>query len=256
MKYIIYVGLLLIVSFFSLTTYSIELNTNDLRQSGNEFLSQELLRMSKDPSENPISLWKEVGMNIWQSECKNCHQSPSTVREAIVSFPKWRNHHLINLEDQLIQCFERSRKTKLSLEDSDVLSMSAFLSSEAKGLVIQVNPPSTAKDAKDWQRAMDEGARLYVERQGRLNLSCTNCHDQNIGKNLRSDVISPAYPTGFPIYRLSWQTMGSIDRRLRACYSGVQAMAPNTGSQTLRSLELFLKFRARGMVWDGPSIRR
>ena len=103
---------------------------------------------------------------------------------------------------------------------------------------------------------MNLGASIYVRRQGRLNLSCTQCHDQNIGKNLRSDVISPAYLTGFPIYRQSWQTVGSLDRRLRACYSGVQASVPSPRSADLRALELFLKKRSEGMLWDGPSLRR
>jgi sulfur-oxidizing protein SoxA len=91
---------------------------------------------------------------------------------------------------------------------------------------------------------------------GRLNLACVHCHDDKVGANLRSEVISPGHPTGFPIYRLNWQNMGSIDRRLRACYSGVQANLPAPGSINLRQLELFMKVRANGMALDGPSIRR
>ena len=60
----------------------------------------------------------------------------------------------------------------------------------------------------------------------------------------------------FPIFKLSWQSMGSIDRRLRACYSGVQAEVPAPGSPELRQLELFLKSRAQGMPIEGPSLRR
>ena len=89
-----------------------------------------------------------------------------------------------------------------------------------------------------------------------MNLACVHCHDAKVGANLRAEVISPAHPSGFPIYRMSWQGLGSIDRRLRACYSGVQASVPSAGSVELRQLELFLKTRAEGMVLDGPSIRR
>ena len=77
-----------------------------------------------------------------------------------------------------------------------------------------------------------------------------------LGANLRAEVISPAHPSGFPIYRMSWQGLGSIDRRLRACYSGVQAQLPAAGSAELRELELYLKVRAAGMPLDGPSLRR
>jgi L-cysteine S-thiosulfotransferase len=83
-----------------------------------------------------------------------------------------------------------------------------------------------------------------------------HCHDQKVGAQMRADVISQGHTTGFPIYRMSWQTLGSTERRLRACYSGVQAPLPPPGSANLRDLELFMKVRANGMVLDGPSIRR
>ncbi len=89
-----------------------------------------------------------------------------------------------------------------------------------------------------------------------MNVACVHCHDQNVGKQMRADVISPGNPTGFPIHRMSWQKLGSVDRRLRACYSGVQAVIPPPGDPALRDLELYLKVRANGMALDGPSIRR
>jgi sulfur-oxidizing protein SoxA len=55
---------------------------------------------------------------------------------------------------------------------------------------------------------------------------------------------------------MSWQRLGSIERRLRACYSGVQAVLPVVGDTDLRDLELYLKVRAKGMLLEGPSIRR
>ena len=55
---------------------------------------------------------------------------------------------------------------------------------------------------------------------------------------------------------MSWQKPGTLDRRLRACYSGVQATIPPAGAPELRALELYLKVRAAGKPLDGPSIRR
>jgi sulfur-oxidizing protein SoxA len=59
-----------------------------------------------------------------------------------------------------------------------------------------------------------------------------------------------------PVYRMRWQTLGSLERRVRACYSGVQAEVPAAHDPLLRDLELFLKVRANGMALEGPSIRR
>lgn len=228
----------------------------ETRQSGNQFLTSELLNLSKDESINPITLWIDQGSQIWQKDCQGCHQDLNQIRQSVVSLPRWKKNQLVNLEDQIVQCFAKKQITGLSLESSEVLAVATFLSESAKGLKVQVQSPMNQLEKKAWQEALNHGAQIYTQRLGRVNLSCTQCHDLNIGKNLRSDVISPAYITGFPIYRQSWQAMGSVDRRLRACYSGVQAAIPPSGHRDLRSLELFLKSRSNGMIWEGPSIRR
>ena len=61
------------------------------------------------------------------------------------------------------------------------------------------------------------GKELFQQRWGQLNLSCGQCHDDNWGKRLAGSVIPQAHPTGYPIYRLEWQSLGSLPRRLRGC---------------------------------------
>jgi sulfur-oxidizing protein SoxA len=134
------------------------------------------------------------------------------------------------------------------------LALSALLHQNATGKTFNLKP-SPSHEAQ-WHAALNAGAQEFTQRIGRMNLACNHCHDQNIGKQMRADVISPGHPTGFPIFKMSWQGMGSIDRRLRACYSGVQAEIPAPGSPVLRQLELFLKVRAQGLPIDGPSLRR
>jgi sulfur-oxidizing protein SoxA len=243
----------LIITFCSINMGFVRAET---RQSGNQFLSSELLNLSKDASINPVSLWIDQGTQIWQKDCQGCHQDLNPIRQSVVEFPRWKKNLLVNLEDQIIQCFEKKQSLGLNTESPDVIAVSTFLSNSAKGLKVKIDAPIDSMERASWQTALNHGAQIYTLRQGRVNLSCTQCHDLNIGKNLRSDVISPGYITGFPIYRQSWQAMGSMDRRLRACYSGVQAAIPPTGHRDLRSLELFLKSRSEGMIWEGPSIRR
>jgi sulfur-oxidizing protein SoxA len=170
---------------------------------------------------------------------------------------------LVNLEDQIIRCQARqnpqSPATYISnaLESEEVLSLSAALHQVAKNETIAVvAPTSTAFAGTQWQTRLKSGETLYQTRIGRMNLACMHCHDQKVGSQMRADTISQGHPTGFPIYRMSWQAMGTVDRRLRACYSGVQASIPQAGSADLRDLELYLKVRANGMPLDGPSIRR
>lgn len=230
------------------------------RQSGNLFLTPQLQAMQQDVDVNPITLWIEKGQVLWPKSCASCHQGPDHLSTSAARHPRLvtRNNssHLVNLEDQINACRVRAGQTPKGLEDDDTLALSALLHSLAKGQSIQVQAPTDASEATRWQDELMQGAKLYSTRMGRLNLACVHCHDGKVGATLRAEVVSPGHPTGFPIYRLNWQNMGSIDRRLRACYSGVQATMPTPGSAPLRQLELYLKVRANGMPIDGPSIRR
>jgi sulfur-oxidizing protein SoxA len=169
----------------------------------------------------------------------------------------------MNLEDQIQVCRSRTGTgtgtgaTRSAPEHEEVLALSALLHEAAKGLAWQVKPSAMKVDEQAaWQAHLEQGARLYAERIGRMNLACVHCHDQNIGRQLRADVISPGHPTGFPVYRMSWQSLGTLERRLRACFSGVQAQMPAPGDPVLRDLELYLKVRASDLPLEGPSIRR
>ena len=102
----------------------------------------------------------------------------------------------------------------------------------------------------------EAGRALYYERQGQLDLSCAQCHEDNWGKRLRAERISQGHANGFPIYRLEWQTLGSLHRRLRACYPGRARRAPDSGAPELLALELYLAWRAQGLPIETPAVRR
>ena len=94
-----------------------------------------------------------------------------------------------------------------------------------------------------------------MQRMGQLNLSCAQCHDNNPGGRLGSSLIPQAHPTGYPVYRLEWQALGSLQRRLRGCMSGVRAEPYAYDAQQLVELELYLAARARGMTLEAPGVR-
>jgi L-cysteine S-thiosulfotransferase len=254
----------------------------DARTSGSVFLSPQLQALQKDSNGNPISLWIDRGHSLWQSQCQSCHAGIDTLKRSVASFPRLAagGGALRNLEDQIAICQQRTSSaakssspvnaaatngaasaenlTKaaapLANDHEEILALSAALHQAAQGERIHV-AASSGQDAQ-WQARLQSGQQLYQTRMGRINLACMHCHDQKVGAQMRADVISQGHTTGFPIYRMSWQTLGSTERRLRACYSGVQAPLPPPGSAELRDLELLMKVRANGMVLDGPSIRR
>ena len=97
--------------------------------------------------------------------------------------------------------------------------------------------------------------RLLQPPPGQLNLSCALCHDENWGKRLAGNIVPQGHPNGYPLYRLEWQSLGSLQRRLRNCISGMRAEVPDYGSPEYVNLELFLMQRARGMPMKSPRVR-
>lgn len=240
----------------------------DPKLSGNAFLTPGLLKLQNDTQNSPVSLWLDRGAALWADasvgpSCQSCHGAVGTLKKSAVAFPRIISTpagkaNLINLEDQITTCSARGGREAFKVEEDEVLSLSALLHSAAKGQAIdvKVDAKASAEHRDIWQARLSRGTQLFSTRLGRINLACIHCHDQNVGRQMRLDVVSPGHPTGFPIYRMSWQRLGSVERRLRACYSGVQAVLPAPGDADLRDLELYLKVRANGMLIDGPSIRR
>ena len=229
--------------------------------SGNAFLPPGLRKLQDESATSPIALWLDRGRVRWDDSsagpsCRTCHGTVESLKNSAPTFPRLTGDgaRLVNLEDQIIACSARTGQSALKPEEDDTLALSAALHEAAKGIAIDVR--AAPGQAAPWQALLDQGAQRFATRLGRLNLACTHCHDQNVGRQMRTDVVSPGHPTGFPVYRMGWQKIGSVDRRLRACYSGVQAVLPPPGAAELRALELYLKVRANGMLIDGPSIRR
>ena len=103
--------------------------------------------------------------------------------------------------------------------------------------------------------ARGRGETLFRQRMGQLDLSCAQCHDERAGGRLGSSLIPQGRALGYPVYRLEWQGLGSLQRRLRNCMSGVRAEPFAYGAPELVELGLYLALRDRGMAGETPGVR-
>jgi sulfur-oxidizing protein SoxA len=67
--------------------------------------------------------------------------------------------------------------------------------------------------------------------------------------------VPQGHPNGYPLYRLEWQSLGSLQRRLRNCMVGVRAEPYAYGSPELVALEAYLMSRASGLKLESPPVR-
>ena len=230
----------------------------DSRQSAYELLSPTNQAMQTDMSLNPALFAILDGEILWNEKssvngksCASCHGDVKKSMQGVsAQFPRIVQKKLTNLEGQINECrVVRQSLTPFNYESKPLLDLSTLIAFQSRGLPIKASiDQNTDNDLK-------EGKQLYFQRIGQLNLSCAQCHDERAGLKLAGSTIPQAHPTGYPIYRLEWQSMGSLQRRLRNCMSGVRAEQYPYGSRELTQIELYLMQRANGMRIESPGIR-
>jgi sulfur-oxidizing protein SoxA len=156
----------------------------------------------------------------------------------------------IDLEQRINLCrAEHQQATPLPFESHELVALTVYVARQSRGM-----PIAEASDER-LKPFIDRGHELFTRRQGQINLSCAQCHDDNWGKHLAGALVPQGHPNGYPLYRLEWQSVGSLQRRLRNCLFGMRAELYAFGSNELVALELFLVQRARGMTIETPAVR-
>jgi L-cysteine S-thiosulfotransferase len=207
------------------------------QRSGLDYASPEIRRMQASDVENPGMLWVDKGEKLFAAQCASCHAS---MKGVAARYPRVAGGKITNLEAML------RHRVPFAYESDELLSLTAYVAYQSRGLPIGRN--LSAGD-------VETGRKEYLRRRGQMNLACTNCHDANAGKKIGAETISEGQPNGYPTYRLRWQTLGSLERRLRACFSGVHAAMPPYGDPLLLELEAYLAWRGRGLPIEAPAVR-
>ena len=230
------------------------------RLSGFEFMGPSTQAMQKDDSLNPAMLSVKEGETLWQKPvgqsnkaCVACHgPATSSMKGVAARYPAFDavSNRPVGLSQRINQCrVQHQQGTPLQAESADLLGLESFVAMQSRGLPIA--PPSDPR-LEPFRQA---GEKMFMQRIGQLNLSCSQCHDANAGGRLGSAVIPQAHPVGYPVYRLEWQAMGSLQRRLRNCMNGVRAQPYAYGAIEMIELELYLNVRAQGMLSETPGVR-
>jgi sulfur-oxidizing protein SoxA len=234
--------------------------SDSARRSGYEFMGSGPRAMQDDDAANPGMLWVLEGEALWQRKagtadksCADCHgEAAAGMKGVAARYPAYDAalQRPINLEQRINRCrSERQQAPALKYESKDLLALTAYVGRQSRGLPIEI-----AEDAR-LEPFIDAGRAAFTRRMGQLNLSCAHCHELNSGKKLAGNPVTEAHPNGYPLYRLEWQGVGSLSRRLRNCMIGTRRQLAEFGSPELVELELYLMWRARGMKLETPAVR-
>jgi len=230
-------------------------------RSGTAFLSEDLRALQQDEFANPGMLWVERGAKLWSTpagksgqSCAGCHQDAAvSMRGVAASYPRLdaKTGELLNIEGRINQCRgERQQAMPFAHESEELLSITAYINRQSNSSKINIVTDGA------YAKHFEAGRGLYFRRVGQMNLACAQCHDANWGRTLLAERISQGHPNAYPAYRMEWQGMGSLERRMRACLSGVRAEMFPYGAREYRELALFLAWRAQGLPMEVPGVRR
>ena len=232
----------------------------DPRRSGFDFMGADVQAMQRDDARNPAMLWVQQGEQLWQQaagaagrSCATCHgEAGRSMRGVAARYPAFdaAAQGPINLAQRINRCrVEQQQAPAWPLEGEALLGLESYVALQSRGL-----PLAAGADPR-LQPALARGRARYQQRLGQLDLSCAHCHDRHWGQRLGGTPIPQGHPTSYPQYRLEWQGLGTLQRRLRNCLAGVRAQSWAPGAVELVELELFLTNRARGMPLEAPGVR-
>src|SRR5690606_30713664 len=198
------------------------------KRSGFEFMSRQTQAMQSDETSNPGMLWVADGERLWSQpqgaagkSCESCHaDATKSMRGVAARYPAFdeTTKRPIDLMGRIKQCREqRQSAPPLDYQSDELLALAAYVAYQSHGM-----PVSPSNDPR-LQPFRENGRAWFERRLGQLQLSCASCHDDRWGARLGGSIIPQGHATGYPLYRLEWQTVGSLQRRLRGCLVGVRA---------------------------------
>ena len=227
--------------------------------SGWLFRSDDTRVMQADDFDNPGMIFVEQAEEVWNTadgsegkSCASCHEGPESMAGVRAVYPKWNETagEVYTLEMQINVCrTERMGAEKWKYSGGDMVNMTALISSVSRGMPVNVAIDGPA------QSTWEKGKELYYTRTGQLELSCSNCHEDNYGNMIRADHLSQGQINGFPVYRLKNTKLNSVHSRFKGCVRDTRAETYAEGSPEFVALELYVASRGNGLSVEGPSVR-
>ncbi len=162
---------------------------------------------------------------------------------------------LVSLTSAINDCLRANGEKEWGTQKGPMAEFQAYYVNESKeaGKNFDIKINSEAEKA-----AYERGKEYYYSQRGYLKLSCATCHVQGAGQRVRNEILSPltGQVTSFPVVRLKWGDIGTVERRLSGCVVDQGQVPPKDESQEMIELLYFLAYMSNEMPVDGPDVRK
>ncbi|MEL7167489.1 MAG: sulfur oxidation c-type cytochrome SoxA [Pseudomonadota bacterium] len=230
----------------------------DTIYSGWRFRSLETQALETDDFDNPAMVFVDQAIDLWDKvdgaankACSSCHEGGVEEFAGLrASMPQVRDGALVTMEDLVNDCrTDRMEAEPWKWSSGQMTAMTALIGLQSRGMPVDVKIDGDA--APFWE----QGKELYYTAVGQLQMSCSNCHEDNYGVMIRADHLSQGQINGFPTYRLKNAKLNSSHGRFKGCMKNIRATPYAEGGPEFKSLELYLASRGQGLSVETPSVR-
>jgi sulfur-oxidizing protein SoxA len=162
---------------------------------------------------------------------------------------------VVTLTSAINKCLTDAGEKAWNEKKGDMPKLQAYIANESKEAGKEVDIKIASAAAAE---AYERGKEYYYSQRGYLKLSCATCHVQGAGKRVRNESLSQllGHTTHFPVYRLKWQDLGTLERRMEGCVKDQGQNPPKTNSVEMKELLYFMAYMSNGMKIDGPDLRK
>jgi sulfur-oxidizing protein SoxA len=235
--------------------------------------------MLSDPFANPGLLFVDRGEQHWKTlagpknaslEACDLGKGAGTLEGAYAELPRFFADagRVLDLEGRLLWCMEKLQgrdpkeilKTKFSTAEktSELEDLTAFVANKSNGQKLAVK----LDHAKE-KEAYAVGEVLFHRRQGPWDFACATCHEYE-GKRIRLQNLptfndpkqAGAVMGTWPAYRVSQNTVRTMQHRLYDCFWQMRLPAVDYASDVTIALTTYLAKKGEGGVIEAPSIKR
>ena len=166
-----------------------------------------------------------------------------------------KKNDVVTLTSAVNDCLRANGEKEWNTQKGEMASLQAYLvnASTEAGKKFDIKIQSAAA-----KKAYENGKEFYYTQRGYLKLSCATCHVQGAGQRVRNEKLSPltGQITQFPVHRLKWEELGTLERRLSGCIVDQGQVSPKDESTQMKELVYFMAYMSNGMAIDGPDIRK
>lgn len=207
----------------------------------------------------PYSGELDKGEKLWKTPLKSgktyADCLPNGGKMIAGDYPRFDNAKgkVVTLEDEINACRVANGEAAYAFGDPKTMGLlTAYMRTLSDGMKFNIKV-----EGEGAMKAYEDGKKTFFSKAGQLNFSCGNCHVDNAGNRLRSELLSPALgqATHWPVFR-GGDNLVTLQKRYEGCHKTVRHVPDKAGSTRYNNLEYFHSSISNGLEMRASVFRK